>query len=124
MTDLNTNMKPEAVERHSDTPARGWPLWAWALVFTVSMVVALSFGTKPKIELSASVNESNQNFLWVVMVLQAAVSTFLVCVFMAIFSWKSALGVFGRLIAIALLCVVLFLLTVCASMTRTGWLGS
>jgi len=117
MSHLNTNPDSPEPEGPSSSKTPGWPLWVWALAFAIALIVALSPGTAVK-------SRADQQFLYVVIVLQALVGVFIVRVLFAIFRWNSTLGFIGKLFAVALLCSVLFLLTVCSSMSRTGWLGA
>jgi hypothetical protein len=119
MTDSNNNLESADTERPSKTQTLDWSILAWVLVFTILLIVALNFfGITAK-------NKGDQSFLDVVNALQAYVGTCIVfVVFNAIFKWKSALGFLVKLIAIAMLCCILFLLTMCSSFLHTGWLGA
>ncbi|MDD2800777.1 MAG: hypothetical protein PHE96_04900 [Methylococcales bacterium] len=109
----------EAVERKNSSQIEAidsgsWSISTWLIVFAIALAVASSFGTRVE-------NKFHQDHLYVIVAWQAFIGSLIIRTFAAIFKWKSALGFLGKVIVMAILCIILFGLTLC-SMTLTGTL--
>ena len=102
------------LKKSKDVESGNWSISTWLIVFTIVLAVASSFGSRAE-------NEFHQNHLYVIVAWQAFIGSLIIRTFVAIFKWKSALGFLGKMIAMAILCIILFGLTLC-SLTLTGTL--
>jgi len=102
------------LKKSKEAESGSWSISTWLIVFAIALTVASSFGTRVE-------NEFHQNHLYVIVAWQAFIGSLIIRTFVAIFKWKSALGFLGKMIAMAILCIILFGLTLC-SLTLTGTL--
>ncbi|MGH8582112.1 MAG: hypothetical protein ACREWG_04850 [Gammaproteobacteria bacterium] len=94
----------------------GWSWGQWLAVVGFCFLVVISFGVTAK-------NAVDQVFLLAVILLQAIALAGILRAIAAIFFSSSALGVFGKLVAILALGAILFALTVCSVIAQHGWGG-
>jgi hypothetical protein len=94
----------------------GWSWGIWIVVFVVCLLLVASFGITAR-------QQTDQIFLYAVVVIQAAALSGVVRAFAAVFSFNSVAGTLGKIIAIGVLGVVIFALTVCSELAKHGWGG-
>lgn len=94
----------------------GWSWGIWIVVFVVCLLLVASFGITAR-------QQNDQLFLYAVVGIQAAALSGVVRAFAAVFSFNTVAGTLGKIIAIGVLGVVLFALTVCSELAKHGWGG-
>lgn len=110
--------EPE-VKNQDPTPSP----WAINLgLLVLSLFFILPFEITPSEGIAAK-NANDQSFLYVVIALKVIILAFIFRIFYAIFNWNSAWGCLGKLIGMAMLCIVLFVLTFCSMFLKSGWGG-
>lgn len=106
---------PETFSDAESAPV-GWSFWQWGLTFWLVFFVVLAGGTKAH-------NSNDQNFLYVVIALQALIGTVLVRTVLGIFSSRRVSRILFKIALALLLCVPLFGLTLCSSFAQSRWGG-
>lgn len=94
----------------------GWSWGLWLAVTSICVLVVAGFGATAR-------NQADQQFLYVVIIVQALALAGILRAVMAVFSSSSALGVLGKVAVVGALGYVLFALTLCSGMAQHGWGG-